>query len=313
VITLLTKYNKVTNEAFANVSQFLNEVKETDLAQFGELMDVIPEQMLHNLLVKLLPFDNIIVGDIFWPTGQRICQWCDKHGKKAYFLQHGQWVYIKNKTNPACLPTATFVYGTKVRDMMAAWPYSSRSKVYVTGNPRYDDIEVQSGSYVYFCPPVIHERIPSKADQIHVKNQAWVTSFAGIDRHMDLLIHPHYREGAVKTLKKIFPNARFADPQADALPLIQKSSKVLTHRNSTTVIDAIACRKLSVLMNYGQYEKSFFHRGYFGEFAVEINSPRDVEDIGFLVVGDDYIKRAEPYICLEGASKKIKDIIEFGV
>ncbi len=145
---------------------------------------------------------------------------------------------------------------------------------------------------------------------MHVKNQAWVSSLVGIDKKLNLLIQPHYREGATKVLKKIFPNARYADPQADPLALIQKSSKVLTHRNSTTVIDAIACRKLSILINHGPYDASFFRRGYFGQFALEINTPDDIVSAGTLEIGDDYIQKAEPYICLEPSAPKIKNILE---
>jgi len=81
--TLLIKYNKVTNEAFANLSQSLSLVKEADLAKFAEMMDTLPPMHVHNLLTGLLPFDNVVVGDIFWPSGQNICKWCKSHGKRC--------------------------------------------------------------------------------------------------------------------------------------------------------------------------------------------------------------------------------------
>lgn len=311
---LLLKYNKVTNDAFRHFSKHCRDFKEADLTKFGTSMDVLSFPEVSSLLKSCLPFDCVMVGDVFWPTGQNICRWCREKGKQSYFLQHGQWVYVKNKQNPDHLPFATFVYGTNVLKMTSKWAYSVRSKVLVSGNPRYDNIIPNTnGSYVYFCPPVILERIPSKADQFHSANYAWLDTLQGMDKKAKLLIHPHYREGQTVTLKNMFPKATFANPMDDPLPLIQGAEKVLTHRNSTTVIDAIACGKISILLNYPEHDTSFYRRGYFKEFAIETDSPQHCIDTLLsekrLSISDNYIEKAKPYIYLGDASMRIKNII----
>ena len=311
---LLLYYAKVTNDAFNKfaLSSTDLELKSDDLSVYGSKMDRLSYHEVHRLLTQQKPFDAILIGDIFWDTGQNICRWGQDNKVPVFFLQHGQWIYITNKKDPKYLPTATFVYGDKIQQMMSSWEYSKRSKVYVTGNPRYDNISRNnSGEYVYFAPPVMFENVPSAANRTDRNAFDNLVSLKGIDKEVPMLIHPHYREINVPQLKDMFPYAKFADPQIDPLPLIQKSSKVLTHRNSTTVLDAIACGKMTVLMNFREKDKSFFPRDYFGEFAQESDWPsRCMTNLKSNVTEiSDYEEKARPYIYLGNASKRIEGII----
>jgi hypothetical protein len=116
MINLLLLYNKVTNNAFHKLNSI--NVKFADVSIFDKKMDILSYSNVDIFLTNLLPFDNILIGDIFWPTGQNICKWCANNNKKCIFLQHGQWIYIKNKTNPEFLPSITCVYGRNVANMI---------------------------------------------------------------------------------------------------------------------------------------------------------------------------------------------------
>lgn len=313
---LLLYYNKVTNEAFNKLalhnSEF--EIIPFDLGRFGDKMDILDEKVVEEFLSQSMPFDAVVVGDIFWPTGQYICKWCKKHNIKSFFLQHGQWIYITNKKNPEFLPYCTFLYGDNVKDMVSLWPYSARSKVVVTGSPKYDNIiPNSSGSYVYFCPPVMYEKINGTHRSNPLASRLLKT-LSGIDKKIELLIQPHYREGNISGLKQMFSFAEFSDPKNDPICLIKKSYAVLTHRDSTTVLDAIACGKKSFLINFKNQHRSFYKAGYFSNFAVENGWPDECKDrIQSYVAGelpDNYEMLSKPYLYLGNSSERILAIIK---
>ena len=137
---LLIRYNKVTNVALNNLTNNLVDSKWADLNDFGDNLNLLGYSDTGGWLEKFLPFDRVMVGDIFWPTGQNICRWCKENSIPCCFLQHGQWIYVDNKQNPQYVPSYTCVYGGNVHEMMKSWPYSQRSQVEITGNPRYDNV-----------------------------------------------------------------------------------------------------------------------------------------------------------------------------
>ena len=160
---------------------------------------------------------------------------------------------------------------------------------------------------------MMYENTISGPNQTHHGIYKVLKLMKGLDKEVNLVIHPHYREGAVSQLAKFFPDAEIISPNFDPLPLIQKSSKVLTHRNSTTVLDAIACGKPVVLNNFIGYTKSFFPKNYFCEFTKESDWPPDcVTNLQseFDVDYDNYHERARPFIRLGNASKRILSIIQ---
>lgn len=305
---LLLRYNKVTTEAFECFARLSNlDVVWGDLNEFGRRVDTLTASELYPFLENFGPIDAVMIGDIFWPTGQAICEWAEVRKVKCFFLQHGQWIYTKNKKSPGHLPDATLVYGTNLRKEIQKWPYARRSKVYATGNPRYDDLSIEKGNYVYFSPPVMLELNPS-ARTINHSRDAVIRLLRGLDAHCELLIQPHYREGKVNALHKWFPDAKFVDSQQPALPLVAKSRCVLTHRNSTMVLDGIACRKRIVLMPKCD---SCYARGYFEPFAIEADSFADVKKnltTDFDQI-DEYDTKARPHVVLGGASERIEQII----
>jgi hypothetical protein len=310
---LLLKYNKVTTEAFERFAKKTDlDVIWGDLSTFGHKLDTLSPNQISTFLSKLLPFDAVLVGDIFWPTGQAICSWCSTHRVKCFFIQHGQWIYTANKKNPKHLPYCTCVYGENIRREIQSWPYGRRSKVEATGNPRYDDLwhENRIGDSVYFSPPVMLELNTSARSIHHPQQEKMVRSLKGIDSQFNVLLHPHYREGKLDLLRRLFPNAEFADPAAPALDLVVDSRSVLTHRNSTVVLDGIACRKRIVLMNFR--DKSYYPREYFAPFALE--SSNFEECVSNLAkepeVISDYEKKARPHVVLEGASTRIEQVIK---
>jgi len=312
---LFLRYNKVTNEALEKLYKHIPSFKWGDMDSFKQRIDVLPYETIASFLQEFKPIDSICIGDVFWTTGQNICKWGEDQGVKIYFLQHGQWIYIQNKRNPRHLPHSTFVYGDNVKQMVDSWPYGKRSNVQAVGNPRYDNISwlSNSGEYTYFAPPVIKEMVPSGKNRSNAEVAKLMEQLKGIDEIGPLLIHPHYREGSVDYLKSIFPKAMVADPQKASLPLIQKSSKVLTHRNSTTVLDAIACGKKVVLTDFLGQDKSFFKRGYFGEFAVENDWPKNclkALECDYDVDYNGYRTRARAHIYLGNASHRIVNILE---
>jgi len=327
-------YAKVANDAFRKLEKQHIDI-QWEWVQFEGQIDLIDYSEIDNKLSSSMPFDFIFVADIFWKTGQNICKWCKKNNIKAYFLQHGQWIYTKNKTNPRYLPFCTFFFCTPLVKMVNKWPYGKQSILSATGTPRYDfcdykQANVEIEDYVYMSPPVIYELHNFQGD----KNISWTTqgklnSYAlkcledlkGLDSKCNLLIHPHYREGNIQSLYDLFPKAQFISPKEDPLPLIAKSKKVLTHRNSTVILDAIANGKITVLMNFLGPDKikirSSYPRGKYNEFTLEsynkdhlinnLNSNIEI-DIKDNIDGT-YIKRANNYIRLGNASKRIMNCI----
>jgi len=308
---LLLKYNKVTNDSFRRLSTVL-QVKWGNLSHFDKEMDVLSYEVVEKYLSGLLPFRKVVVGDIFWPTGQHICRWCKQQKIRCFFLQHGQWIYIKNKKSPQFLPYCTMVYGDNVKSMTDEWPYGSRSKVIATGNPRYDlIIPVAGGDYVYFCPPVMKELVPNGDNKIHKRNVQLLQSIAGLDKGIEMTLHPHYREGNINVLRKLFPTAKMADPKADPLPLILKSSHVLTHRDSTTIMDAIACGKPSILLNFKGI-RSFFPKEHFGDLAIECETVGECKlalSSTPFEVNTEYAQRVKPHLYLGNASMRIASLL----
>ncbi len=317
---LLVKYNKVTNAAFAKLLGKQADkliLRWADINHFQQnKMDVLDYPLVNFALdIFAFKFDAIIIGDIFWPTGQNICRWCLEHGIRCYFLQHGQWIYFKNKVDPKYLPTATCFVGDDIANACSEWPYADRSRLAVTGNPRYDNSVISTeGDYVYFAPPVILERVPSSDDKHNPELLKTIQRLKGLDKQVKLVIHPHYREGNVLALRNIFPEAEFRDPQDDPLPIVAGASKVLTHRNSTTVLDAIAHGKITVLMNFEKEDWSVYNKEYFGDFALESETPHQCFDnvISDEVLDlDDYIERARRYVYLGDASQRVVDELYF--
>jgi hypothetical protein len=308
---LLLKYNKVTNESFQRFAESSDlQIIWADLASLGRKMDVLTAGQVSEFLNKLPSFDAIMIGDIFWPTGQEICNWSAKHKVKCFFLQHGQWVYTKNKRSPRYLPYCTCVYGENIKKEILSWPYGKRSRVEVTGNPRYDNLQCREGDYVYFSPPVMLELNASSRSIAHPEHEKMVKTLRGLDVEHKVVVHPHYREGKLDLLRKLFPASEFIDPAAPALDVVVDSKCVLTHRNSTVVLDAMACSKRVVLMNFGG--SSYYRRGYFAPFALESsnfdecmsNLAKEPKAIS------DYKKKARLHLALEGASNRIEQLIK---
>ena len=112
-------------------------------------------------------------------------------------------------------------------------------------------------------------------------------------------------------LREWFPDAHFIHPMSDPLRWIQKASLVLAHRNSTTVLDAIACGKKSILMNFDRFP-SCYDEGYFGRFAVEAHSPQECVDAlrsEERLDCENYHRDAADYIVLGSASERIDRIL----
>ncbi len=316
---ILTRYNKVTNQAFNKFAAKCPGVNITwvDLESFGPKIDILNYTEIEQFLDGYRSYDAILVGDVFWPTGQNICRWADAHSVICYFLQHGQWIYMANKRSPPFVPTGTFVYGDNLVKECSSWPYAAASKMVATGNPRYDDIEFSSpGEYVYFSPPVIFELSPSAFPKQSKLATKTIMDLRGIDKNCELMIHPHYREASVEALRQWFPKAKIQDPKDDPFPLIAGSKKVLTHRNSTVVLDAIAHGKETVLVNFIR-NSSHYQRGYFGKFARESDSPSQCikllsDESSEPVLDEEYVNKAKEYIHLGSASERILSIITHG-
>lgn len=315
---LLLDCNKVSREGFAQVYLSLAghdsiAARRASLGQFGDRVDILTYAEVSSFMSAFLPLDAVLVADIFWPTGQNICRWCQENDVKCFFWQHGQWIYTKNKKNPRFLPSMTFFFGDDIKDECSKWPYAKRSKLSVVGSPRYDGCEISpGGDYVYFSPPAMLEQNPSAVDRYNHDVKVLLERLNGLDGEVNLLIHPHYREGKVDTLKQMFPKATFRDVEESALGLVQSADKVLTHRNSTAVLDALACGKKAVLMNFLKWDKSYYHRDYFAPFAVESESPDHClhnltcdDDVDL----DDYVDKAKPYIFLGNASARVADCV----
>jgi len=317
---VFVKYHKVTQDAFSRLAPVFREsnieIVDMDLSKMGSQIDIIPYQTIKNYLDSVYPIDFILMGDIFWPTGQNICRWCEENNVKSYFLQHGQWIYMANKQNIKFHPSFSLVFGDNIKNTIESWisqwPLWKKSTVVSAGSPRYDGAKGQDGDYVYLSPPVIEEEkgLNQKIDQSAYRILSLIS---GIDNKFNIYIHPHYREMKVDILKRLFKNAIFIDPEKDPLPVIANAGKVLTHRNSTVVLDAIAYHKPVVLMNIKQHKKSFFEKNYFGEFALESNKIEDIENNlrkDIKTDNDNYMDRAKPYIYLGNASRKILDLVK---
>lgn len=309
--TALLKYNKVTNESFLKLKSIDDNLQLIDL---GNNIDSIKYSEIDNNL-KHLNLDCVVVGDIFWPTGQNICKWCINNKVKCYFLQHGQWIYTKNKKNPEYLPYCIFVYGNDIKTEIKNWEYWNNTFVISVGSPRYDDLFITTEDYIYFSPPVLVEQNPSAPNIVHKKSYSWIKQLQGIDQFCNLLIQPHYREKDVDFLKKNFPLARICPKENSALPYITASKKIITHRNSTVVLDGIASKKQVCLINFTDYDNSYFKMNYFGEFALESSNKEEL--IKNILSPNteiyDYNNKCQNYIKLEKSSQLILGIIKNGV
>jgi len=316
--TLLLDCNKVSEECFERVKLAFNNkpvnVIHESLTQFGNKVDILSYGQVSDFMEIFIPLNAVLIADIFWPTGQHICQWCITNNVKCFFWQHGQWIYTKNKKNPKFLPSATFFLGENVKNECSQWSYGKRSHIAVTGSPRYDSCfhSKELGQYVYFSPPAILEINPSATDKYNYEILRLLKQLKGLDDEVDLLIHPHYREGKEEELKSLFPKALFRYQKCKSVDLVKCATKVLTHRNSTTVLDGIACGKPVVLMNFGKYDKSYYNKGYFKDFALESDSPDHcIHNLKSKVIVKEsgYQDRAREFIALGNASLRIIDNI----
>ncbi len=315
---LLLDCNKVSEECFEKVKAAFcykpADVVHKSLTQFGSKVDILSYRQVSDFLKDFSPLDAVLIADIFWPTGQNICQWCIDNNVKCFFWQHGQWIYTKNKKNPRFLPSVTFFLGENAKNECSQWSYGKRSQLNVTGSPRYDSCfhSKDVGRYVYFSPPAILEVNPSVTDRYNYEIARLLKQLKGLDDEVSLLIHPHYREGKEEELKSLFPKATFGYRKCKPVDLIKCATKVLTHRNSTTVLDGIACGKPVVLMNFGKHNKSCYSKGYFKDFALESDSPDHcVHNLKSEVTVEEsgYQDRAREFIALGNASSRIVDNI----
>ena len=279
---VLLKYNKVHNDSLLHLAPKLAKYFEVlwgDLSIFGKEMDLLNYDAVRDYFVSFGQLDFIVVGDVFWETGQSICRYGTEHDIPVFFLQHGQWIYIENKKKLNYYPAYTLVFGDNVANMCSSWIYGENSQVVVTGSPRYDNALPNGGSYVYFSPPVIEELIHEQpTGRIRHSFYENLEAIKKIDKELQMVIQPHYREARIDHLHKLFPCAQFADPQLDALKLVRGATKVLTSRNSTVILDAIAHHKPVVLMDFPEYDACFFERGYFKNFALESDTKAHLLD-----------------------------------
>lgn len=310
---LLLDCNKVSQESFAEIakSRYVDQINiQVDtLSKFDRKADVLSYNDVHEILANR-NLDAVLVADIFWPTGQNICKWCLDNKVKCCFLQHGQWIYITNKRNPQFVPHVTFLLGDNVYQECSTWPYSARSKLVVSGSPRYDpwsSKQFAKSERIYLSSPVILELSPSVRPKYHPSAYALLKKLVGLDDEVELLIHPHYREGMLDDLSEMFPNAELADPKENALQLIAKSDKVITHRDSTTVLDAIALHKHVVLINFPDTMPSAFPAKYFYPFASETSNLTECIDCLRKTneTITDYEQKSRAHIFLGESSKHV--------
>lgn len=318
---VLVQYNKPTNQSFENMLQHCPPEVEARIVQLTDkpkYIDLLNYKNVEKALQPHEPFDAIVMGDIFWPTGQSLCNYCKRNGKTSHFLQHGQWIYVANKMNPRHCPAVTHLYGTAIQNAVLRWPYAAKSKVLLTGSPRYDNLNPQyPGEGIYFAPPVIKE--VSSGRNFPTISRTAMTELAklkGLDSKFKLHIQPHYREGDLNTIRSLFPKADLIPASDDPFPWIAKCAKVLTHRNSTTVLDAIAHRKKTVLMNFeGESLESAYPRQHFGIFAVESKSPQNCFNHLSSPAPDwpdNYEELAKRHIYLGNASERVfQSIMEY--
>jgi len=313
---VLLKYNKVHNNSLyilePKLVRYFN-ILWADLSIFESKADKLDYNDIKKYFSSLDKFDFIIIGDVFWETGQSICRYGEEYNIPVFFLQHGQWIYIKNKKNLKYYPAYTFLFGDNVARMCSGWNYGKKSHIITTGSPRYDSAVPGKGSYVYFSPPVIEEIIHRKPSGVFrssfYKNLEVIRR---IDKELFILIQPHYREARIDDLHELFPYAQFVDPQLDALKLIHGSTKVLTSRNSTVVLDAIAYQKQIVLIDLPDYDRCFFERGYFEDFALESTTKMNILDnlLSDIKTIKSYIDMSKKHIYLGDSTKRIVDKIK---
>ena len=276
---------------------------------------MLPYDKVLNFLKSFDNFDFVVIGDVFWNTGQNICRAAKHLDITVFFMQHGQWIYVANKKSLEHYPDYTLLFGDDVEKECSSWEYGKCSKICSVGSPRYDEaVPYGHGSpYVYFSPPVIEEMIHKKpSGRIRTPFLRDLEKISGIDKYVSLIIHPHHRECRIDILRKLFPKAQFADPELDAIKLVRGSSKVLTSRNSTVVLDAIAHQKITILTDLPEFDVSFFPRGYFAEFAIESDSKTHL--VANLIATknpelSNYQHRAKRYIRLGDASTRIANLI----
>lgn len=316
----LLKYNKVHNDSLRNLAPKLTKYFEIlwgDLSVFGKKMDRLTSDDIKDYFAFFGDLDFIVVGDVFWRTGQSICRYGLEHSIPVFFIQHGQWIFIKNKKNLSYYPAYTMLFGNHVANMCSSWIYGKNSHVVVTGSPRYDGATPNGGSYIYFSPPVIEEFIHGQASgRTRRSFRDNLDAIKKIDKELPLVIQPHYREACTDYLHKLFPSAQFADPQLDALKLVRGASKVLTSRNSTVVLDGIAHQKPVVLMDFPEHDACFFKRDYFDGFALESETKSHlVENLlaDTKIKRREYITKSREHIYLGDASSRIVEWIRKGV
>lgn len=316
---LLLKYNKVHDDSLRNLAPKLAKYFEVlwgDLSTFGEEMDLLTYDAVKEYLVLFGELEFILVGDVFWRTGQSICRYGRERDIPVFFLQHGQWIYVKNKKKLPYYPAYTLLLGDNVANMCSSWTYGKNSHIVSSGSPRYDNASPNGGSYVYFSPPVIEELIHRKpTGKLRRSFYENLKAIKNIDKELQIVIQPHYREARTDYLHQLFPHAQFADPQLDALKLVRGATKVLTSRNSTVILDAIAHHKPVVLMDFPEYDACFFKRGYFNSLALESETK---SHLASNLLAEVKIKRsaymnAREYIYLGNASDRIVESIKEGV
>lgn len=314
---LLLKYNKPINEAWDSLAVQCNNgrtisVDTVDMAIFGPRVDQLSFLEVSNLLDRHKGVDFVFVGDIFWPTGQNICRWGRENKVNTLFLQHGQWIYTVNKRNPQYTPDYTCVLGENILQESLKWPLAKTSKIVATGSPRYDFYtQCTREDFDYFAPPVMVEYVPGQSDRDNPIARQLLEKMSGLDTKCTLFIHPHYREKDILSLRQMFPKAVILNPHDSALNWINRCRYLITHRNSSSVLDAIACKKHSLLMNFGGFS-SAYSRGYFGEFATEFDDMSALKQY----VGSASVLRGKTntnpkqHLVIGNATHRILDLID---
>jgi hypothetical protein len=146
--------------------------------------------------------------------------------------------------------------------------------------------------------PILHNRIKV------------IQRMIGLDKYCKLMIQPHYREGCDSFLRSWFPHAQFINAREPAMPYIAGARVILTHRDSTVVLDGIAAHKQVVLLPGCN---SSYEPGRFKPFAQESESYEAVKNSvspGPIEQCDFNYEHAKAHVVLGGASARIERIIE---